>query len=495
MTTDRVPAGGLRRVVSRRMLLFFVIGDVLGGGIYALVGQVGAEVGGAFWLAFALAFVLAIFTAASYAELVTKFPNAGGAAYFVLRAFRRPWLSFMVAFAVLCSGITSAAALARAFGGDYLGVFVDLPAPLVAVAFLLVVAAVNARGIKESVRLNVVFTLVELGGLLLVITIAVAALATGTGDMSRPLEFKEGSSPALLVVAGAAVAFYALIGFEDAANLAEEAEDPERAFPRALFGGLAVAGALYLLIAVLASAVVPVGRLSRSSGPLLEVVQQGPLAVDTRIFAGIALFAVANGALINMIMASRLLYGMAGTGVVPRRFRAMHGTRQTPSFAIAFTTVLALCLVLTGELATLAQTTVTLLLVVFAMVNVSVLVLRREPVAHRHLQVPRVLPAAGLVVCGALLTQPAPAIHLRALLLLALGALLWILTSRASGDQLGRDGEVGQDRQEVLDDRRQRARPEGGVAARALEQPGKHHRHHRGHRARGEERDRDGQRH
>jgi basic amino acid/polyamine antiporter, APA family len=419
--------GELRRAIGPAMLFFFVLGDVLGGGIYALVGEVGGEVGGAFWTAFLAAFALALLTAGSYAELVTKYPNAGGAAYFVHRAFGCPWLSFLIAFAVLASGVTSAAALARAFGGDYLTVFVDLPAVPVGFAFLATMAAVNARGVRESVRLNVGLTLIELAGLLLVATIAVAAIAGGVADTARPLEFRPGSSPALSVVAGAAVAFYALIGFEDAANVAEETERPGRAYPLALFGGLAAAGALYVVIAVLTSMVVPVGELAGSSGPLLEVVQRGPLAVDTRVFAFVALFAVANGALINLIMASRLLYGMGREQVVPRAFARLHPTRRTPSVAIVFTAALAAVLVVTGDLGTLARTTVTLLLWVFALVNASVLVLRRERVPHPHLRVPRAVPVLGAVASLGLLTQPAPGIHLRAALLLALGGVLWVI--------------------------------------------------------------------
>lgn len=142
----------LARVIGPGMLLVFIVGDVLGAGIYALVGVVAGETGGAIWTAFLLATVLALLTAFSYAELVTKYPHAGGAAVYVHSAFRKPFLTFVVAFAVMCSGIASAATLARAFAGDYLAEFVDLPVVLVAVGFLLVVALINFRGISESVR-------------------------------------------------------------------------------------------------------------------------------------------------------------------------------------------------------------------------------------------------------------------------------------------------------------------------------------------------------
>src|SRR5687767_840021 len=177
--------GPLKRVISSRMLLLFVVGDVLGAGIYALVGEVGGRVGGAIWTAFAAALALALFTAFAYAELVTKYPRAAGAALYVNKAFRRPFVTFLVAFAVMCSGLASAATLSRAFGGDYLSEFVDLPIVLVALVFLVVMAAINFRGIAESVKLNVVLTIIELAGLLLVVIIGAAFLFDGGGDAGR----------------------------------------------------------------------------------------------------------------------------------------------------------------------------------------------------------------------------------------------------------------------------------------------------------------------
>jgi len=144
--------GPLRRAISRRMLLFFILGDILGAGIYALVGEVAGEVGGAVWTAFAVALLLSFFTAFAYAELVTKYPRAGGAALYVNRAFRIPFVTFMIAFAVMASGVTSAATLSRAFGGDYLKEFVDVPTTLAALAFIVLVALVNFRGITARVH-------------------------------------------------------------------------------------------------------------------------------------------------------------------------------------------------------------------------------------------------------------------------------------------------------------------------------------------------------
>lgn len=420
----------LHRAITRPMLLVFIVGDVLGAGIYALAGVVAGRVGGAIWAAFLLALVLALLTAFAYAELVTKYPRAGGAAVWANQAFERPFVTFMIAFAVMMSGVTSAATLARAFGGDYLAEFVSLPVALVSVAFLVVVGLVNFRGIEVSVRLNVGLTAVECAGLLLVVVIGAAFLLDGGGDPGRAFTFKAGEAVPLAILSGAALAFYALIGFEDSVNVAEETQDPRRAYPLALFGGLAIAGAIYLLVTGVASMAVPTGELAGSSGPLLEVVQRGPLAMPTEVFSVIALLAVTNGALINLIMASRLTYGMASQGIVPSVFGRVHATRRTPWVAIIFTSAIAAVLAVTGDLSALADTTVLLLLAVFITVNVAVLALRRAPVEHDHFRAPTVMPVLGIVVCVGLMTQKSAETFARAGVLLGVGVLLWLLNRR-----------------------------------------------------------------
>jgi len=419
--------GGLRRAITPKLLLLFIVGDILGGGIYALVGEVGAETGGAIWAAFMLALVAALFTAGSYAELVTKYPHAGGAALFVQRAVRNRFFSFLVAFAVVLSGVTSASALARAFGGDYLSAFMDVDVKVAAIALLAAIALVNFRGISESVKLNVGFTVVELCGLILIVLIAAVALGQGDADVGRAFEFKEGTSIFAASLAGAALAFYALIGFEDSVNVAEETQNPVRVYPRALFGGLLVAGVIYFLVTVGASMVVPTGDLADSDGPLLEVVKQGPLGVPEKLFSAIGLLALANGALINMIMASRLLYGMSKEHVVPAPLGIVHPGRRTPWIAILFTSAIAVALVITADLEKLADTTVALLVVVFAIVHISVLVLRREEVDHDHFVVPSIVPVIGVGISLALLTQIEGKVWLRVGVLLAVGVALWVV--------------------------------------------------------------------
>ena len=402
----------LKRGIGPWLLLFFILGDIVGAGIYALVGEVGALVGGAIWTAFLCAFVLAIFTAASYAELVTKYPRAGGSATYVNNAFRNPFISFMVAFAVMASGITSACTLTLAFSGDYLSQFVSVPTIAAALVFMVLIGCINFYGISESVRINVILTCVEITGLVLIVVIGASALAGGYGDPGRAFEFKEGTSVLPAILAGTVLAFYALIGFDDSVNVAEETQHPSRNYPRAIFGALLLAGVVYLLVTFTASMVVPTGTLAESSGPLLEVVKAGPIAIPPQLFAAIALLAVSNGALINMIMASRIVYGMGDQGVVPTVFSTVHRGRRTPWISILFTTIIALLLLATiggndEALSMLGSTTVVLLLLAFIMVNFSVLVLRRDEVGHEHFRTPTVFPVLGAVVAATLLVYQA----------------------------------------------------------------------------------------
>lgn len=427
-------APGLHRAISRNLLLLFVVGDVVGGGIYTLVGEVGAQVGGVVWLPMLLALGLALFTAASYAELVTKYPQAAGAALYVNKAFSRPFVTFMVAFAVMCSGIASAATLARGVSGKYLPqLWTDVPVVPVAVGFLLLVAAINYRGISESVKVNVVLTLIELTGLLLVIVVAIAALADGQGDLGNAFT-TDGMDGSLVgaALAGTALAFYALIGFEDSVNVAEEAQNPGRDYPRALFGGIVLAGVIYLIIGILAPAVLPREVLleTERGTPLISLASTGPIGVDPQLFAVIGILALANGALINMIMASRLVYGMSVQDIVPRGLGRVHSARRTPWVAILFTTALAMALASTGSVADLASTTVVLLLIVFTFVNVSVLILRRDVVEHQHFHAPSTVAIIGALASAVVLGYRVvddPDQLVRAGLLLLLGALLWFV--------------------------------------------------------------------
>lgn len=415
----------LKRAITGPALFLFILGDVLGAGVYALVGKIAGEAGGAVWVPLLVALGFAMLTAASYAELVTKYPKAGGAAVFAERAFGKPLISFLVGFCMLAAGVTSAAGLSLAFAGDYLGAFLDTPAVPTALVFLTVVALLNARGIKESLGANAVMTVVEVSGLLFVIVLAARFLLSGQGEPARVMEFTPGVSPAIAVLGAALIAFYSFVGFEVSANVAEEVNDIRRNYPRALFGALLVAGLVYVGVGVAATAILSPATLAESSAPLLEVVRATGYAIPDWLFAAVALVAVANGALLTMIMSSRLAYGMADEGLLPSMLTRVLPERRTPWLAIIVTTLLAMILTVTGTLAALAETVVLLLLFVFMSTNVAVLVLRRDHVAAPHFRTPTLLPILAIGSCLVLLSQQGAGTWLRAGLLMALGALLY----------------------------------------------------------------------
>ena len=429
----------LRRAISGRMLIVFIIGDILGAGIYALVGKLAGLVGGPVWLPIGIGFTVAALTAASYAELVGKYPRAAGAALYTHRAFKRPFVTFIVAFAVMMSGIASASAAAVAFGGNYLQAFVGAPPMVAAFCFLGAITLINFIGISESIKVNLVLTIVEVTGLVIVIVLGVIGLFQGIGEPARALELDAPKGAFFGIIGATALGFYALIGFEDAVNLAEETEAPHRTFPRALFIGIALTGMIYFAVSFVAVTLVPPAELAKSSGPLLEVVRAAGVEFPPRVFAAIALLAIGNTALINMIMASRLLYGMANEGIVPRAFARVHQARRTPYVAIVFTVIISACLIATGTFRDLADTTVLLLLCVFGLVNISVIVLRRRPVDHPHFKTPTWAPVLGAIstlVLASPITGRPGRVYMVAGILVGIGALLWGINRLVTGKRV-----------------------------------------------------------
>ena len=458
MSLDTTPEGKapeLKRVMGPKLLLLFIVGDILGTGVYALTGQVAAEVGGAAWVPFLVAFGVALLTAFSYLELVTKYPQAAGAALYVHKAFGVHFFTFIVAFTVMCSGITSASTASRAFASN-LAVGVNWEATntqimFMALAFMAMVMAINFRGVSESVKTNVVLTLVELSGLVLVILVGFYAMAGGNADFSRVIAFDtpDDKNVFLAVTTATSLAFFAMVGFEDSVNMAEECHNPSNIFPKMMLTGLGITAVIYVLVSICAVALVPVGDLAGTDTPLVLVVERGAPDIPIKdILPFISMFAVANSALINMMMASRLLYGMSRQGVLPPFLAKVHPKRHTPYTAIFFTTVLSFALISyvsyasTDAVAVLGGTTALLLLGVFAVVNVAVLILRHDRVEHDHFHTSTVLAVLGAAACLYLVTPLSGRDSQQyeiAGLLLALGLILSVpmyIMSRASGGDL-----------------------------------------------------------
>ena len=444
-TVDKRPE--LKRVMGPGLLLLFVVGDILGTGVYALTGDVAAEVGGAAWIPFLVAFLIATITAFSYLELVTKYPQAAGAALYAHKAFGVQFVTFLIAFVVMCSGITSASTASRFFAANFFeALHIDWGTTgivVVALLFMLLLLMVNLRGVGESVKLNVGLTIIEITGLMLVIAVGLFAFTSGGDvDFSRVVAFDTASDKHwfMAVTAATSLAFFAMVGFEDSVNMAEETKDPVKTFPKVLLSGLGIAGLVYVVVAIVSVALVPIGTLEESETPLVEVVKAGAPGLPIEdILPFISMFAVSNTALINMLMASRLIYGMSRQHVLPPVLGKIHPTRLTPWIAIVFTTLIAFGLIFyvtafanSKAISLLGGTTSLLLLAVFAVVNVAVLVLRRDVQATGgHFKTPTVLPVIGCITSLYLVTplsgRPGQQ-YVLAGILIVIGIVLFFIT-------------------------------------------------------------------
>ncbi len=397
---DTVQHSELKRSITARQLYFYVVGDVLGSGIYVLVGLVAAAVGGAFWMAFLAGVAIAAITGLAYAELVTKYPQAAGASLYINKAFRSPLLTFFITICMLSANMAAVGSLASGFVRYFSGL-VGLPessiwgATIVALVFVSLITIINLIGITESVVVNVIMTFIELSGLVIVIIIGIIALVEGVNSPSVLLQFSAEGSPVIAVLAGVSLAFFAMTGFENAANVAEETIDPSRAFPRALIGGMLTAGVVYVLVSVSAALAVPIETLAGKT--LLEVIRADlffiPASVMLVLFGLIAMVAISNTCLVTVVAQSRILYGMAREDVVPSIFSKIHPTRRSPYVALLFGAGVVAALLIVGAairssqvnlpedqqldiVDRLATITVVFLLFIYALVIVACLKLR-----------------------------------------------------------------------------------------------------------------------
>lgn len=394
------PGSPLMRSIGPFQLTLYGLGSMLGSGIYGLIGQAAGQVGNAVWASFLVAMVAALLTALSYASLGSRYPRAGGAAFVTQKAYGMPLFSFVVGLAVICSGLASIATQAQVFARNLVVLLspASLPVWAIGAGFLLCMTALVLRGIRESMWVNVTFTLVEAAGLLLVIAVGIPYW--GSVDLLEMPNLAGGDAATLLVMHGAVLTFFAFIGFEDTVNVAEECRDPQRTIPIALVTAMAIGALIYVAVAVTAVSVVPWRELAQAAGPLTEVMARAAPAIAPWVFTAITLFAVANTALVNYVTSSRLMYGMARQGLLPRALGNVHQRTRTPHLAALTLLGILLPLGLFGSVANLASASVLLLLAVFAVVNGALFILKgRVSEPPGRFEIPRWVPAAGGLVC------------------------------------------------------------------------------------------------
>lgn len=404
----------LKRSLNLWEIVIYGVGLILGAGIYVLIGAAANIAGNMLWLSFLIAAVVAGFTALSYAELSSLYPRAGAEFIFVREAFGSDMLAWIIGFSGILIGIVTASTVAIGFS-DYLVRF--LPAPTVLLAVLLIVAMtwINYRGIKQSARFNAIATAIESFGLVLIIGVGFYFIVTGNIDFANLWDFPAsndsggGSSLATSlrpIVTAAALIFFAFMGFEDIANIAEEAKNPHEVLPKAYIYCLIISTVIYILVAAVAVSVVPSVELAQSKQPLSLVMEKLIGGIAPNLLALIALFATANTVLITLIVGSRMLYGMADNKVLPSALSTVHPKRNTPWIAGIYFAFAAAIFLFFGKIEVLAALTDVGIFILFFFVNMSNIVLRfKQPNLIRTWRAPinigafPVMSALGAISC------------------------------------------------------------------------------------------------
>ena len=366
----------LKRSLSLSLLTLYGLGNILGAGIYVLIGKVVATAGIFTPWSFLIASTIAGLTAFTYAELSSRYPLSAGEAVYLQAGFERKLLSAGVGVLIVLAGIVSAAAITRGFVG-YFQSFWMLPTPLVIAVLVMALGLLAIWGIVESVRVAALFTLVEILGLGIIIWVALPdqdAFVTSMTATLAPAEFADWNG----ILLGGILAFYAYIGFEDMVNVAEEVRNPVRNLPIAILVALVVSTLLYMAVALVAIASGPIDELGRSDAPLALIYERAAGAPPVLISA-IAMVAVVNGALIQIIMGSRICYGLARQGWIPAMLGRVHARTRTPVAATVLMTLSVLIMALWLPVETLARATSLLLLIVFALINLALWKIQRNP--------------------------------------------------------------------------------------------------------------------
>ena len=391
-------SSALKRTIGLPVLTLYGLGNILGAGIYVLVGKVAGDAGSGTTFAFLIAMAIAGLTALSYMELSARFPVSASVSVYTYKAFKKKWLSLVIGLAMIAGGITSAAALSQGFAG-YFNEFISLPTSLVSVGLLIIIGFIAIKGIGESTMSAAILTVIEIAGLVLVIWAGRAAF--GSLDTSQVFsvdtQFGIGG-----ILAGAFLAFYAFIGFEDLVNVGEEAKQSRKNMPLAILLSLIISTFVYLLIVLVSLSTLSVSELAASDAPLALVYENA--GGHVWILGAIGMVAAANGIVVQMIMGSRFLYGLSKQGWLHARFSVVNQRTKTPVIATVSIALLMIAATLLLPLVSLAQLTSFLILVIFALVNCSLIVIKKRSAKKSHyMRVPAIVPIMGAFACFGLI--------------------------------------------------------------------------------------------
>ncbi len=392
----------LKRRLNLPLLTLYGLGVTIGAGIYVLVGATAAKAGIYAPISFLLAAGVVGFTGFAYCELGTRYPVSAGEAAYVRQGFNSQTLSLIVGLMVVCSGVVSSAAVAIG-AAAYLEAFVPLSPQLLTALVILLVGLVAVWGILESVALAALFTVIEIGGLALVVWFGLANAPEASINLASLVPPFEAGAWKGIFAAGL-LAFFAFVGFEDIANVAEEVKQPGRTLPRGIILTLIVSTLIYFTVVSVVVLVVPMKSLVGSAAPLALIFESAGPAISA-VFSVIAIIATINGALIQVIMASRVLYGLAAQGSLPQVLAKVNGVTHTPLVATGLVVAIIFVLAYFLPIGELAELTSTIVLIVFSFVNLALLRLKwtGTPPTGDVFQVPVWVPILGLVSCAGLL--------------------------------------------------------------------------------------------
>jgi len=386
----------LARKITMPMLLFYGLGNILGAGIYVLLAEVANTAGMYAPVSFLVALVIVSFTALSYGELASRYPDAAGVALYIKKGFGSTNLSVITGLTISLAALISAATIARGFAG-YLSELTPLPEWIALSGLIAVLGFIAVWGIGESVAIAVILTFVEIGGLLLILWIglpALTSLAERAQELIPPLEWDVWYGISL----GGFLAFYAFLGFEDMVNIAEEVKAPSQAYPKAILLSLLIATLLYLSISVVSVLLLSAQQLSATEAPFATIYTEATGRGATLITL-ISIFAIVNGALIQIIMASRMVYGISKRGWLPSILSYVSARTKTPVVSTLLVSMITLGFALWLPLVTLANLTSFLILIVFSVVNAALIRIKlRDPTPKGVYSVPFWVPFAGVVV-------------------------------------------------------------------------------------------------
>lgn len=387
----------LKRTLGLPLVVLYGLGNILGAGIYVLVGKVAGFAGTSTTLAFIVAMITAGFTAFSYMELAGRYPVSASVSVYLHKAFGKRWLSVLIGLMMVAGGIASAAALSQGFAG-YLGSFFDIPSAVASVGLIVALGIIALKGINESAKTAALFTAVEILGLIMIIWVGRNAFSTVQTSSLFAVDPAFGVGG---LIAGAFLAFYAFIGFEDMVNISEETKNPRRTMPLAILISLIASTALYLSVVIVSTTVVTPAELSSSEAPLTLVFQQSG-ANYPNILSLIGMIAVINGVIVQIIMCSRILYGLAKQGWLNNHLSVVHPKHKTPIVATLVVLVLMIAGTLIFPLVSLAQITSLLILTIFSLVNISLIIIKRRQTKHTgYITVPIMVPYIGTLLCCA----------------------------------------------------------------------------------------------